>query len=414
MSMRGGEPPLEPGAADGGTGDPGDSGDLGEPPMEECPHCGRLVPVGDYCGNCGAHLPEGDRGPGRLHAYAAAPHEHVLQPAIVSTLFPHLPSRNAHGFRVALGLGLAAVAALLAFRLLAPATIAAALLLPVLYLLYLYDVEIYERQPVLAMAATFGIGALLGIGYAVVARHIARPNLGPGQHGLLVAGILLPVAAQVLMALPPLLLLGRPHFDDTLDGLTFGVASALGFTMAVLVVGEWSLLTAPLVTGVPVDDVLRLLRAGLLAGLVNASATGLITAALWFRRGRIRARADRREESDARRAPRWHGFWVSAGVALAVQAALGVAGFYIRSLTGLVALWAVAAAALLVWLRVVIHHALLEEGRDQPIGAPSPCPECHRLVPTMAFCPVCGAARVASPRRGRAGASQPGPAEASA
>ena len=361
-------------------------------PMVECHHCERLVPVGAYCGNCGAHLPEPDLGRSRMHAYAASPHEHVLQPSIVTTLFPHLPSRNAHGFRIALGLGAAMVGILAATGLIAPATIAASLLLPVLYLLYLYDVEVYEREPVLVMLFTFGLGAVLGGAYAAVLNHILRPGLSGTQQSVWVIGVLLPIVAQLLMALPPLLLLGRKNMDDTLDGLTFGVSTALGFSMASLIVGQWSILTAPLVRGVPTDDVLRLLEAGVLVPLVNASTTGLIMAGIW---------AHRRRRTLGMKAARWRGFGGSVVVAFAIQIALAVAGFYVRNLLGLVILWAVAAALLLVWLRVVIHEALLDEGRDQPIAPPSPCPECHRLVPTMAFCPACGAARAASPRRGR-------------
>jgi RNA polymerase subunit RPABC4/transcription elongation factor Spt4 len=372
-------------------------------PMAECHYCGRLVPAGAYCGNCGAHLPEPERGRSRMHAYAAAPHEHVLQPSIVSTLFPHLPSRNAHGFRVAFGLGAAAVGVLAALGLVAPATIAASLLLPVLYLLYLYDVEVYDRQPVLVMLLTFGLGAVLGGLYATALNHLVTPGLRGTQQSVWLIGVLVPIVAQILMILPPLLLLGRKNMDDTLDGLTFGVSTALGFTMATLIVGQWAILTAPFVRGVPTDDVLRLLQTGVLAALVNAGTTGLIMAGIW---------AHRRRRTLGTKANRWQGFGGSAVVAFVTQIALGVASYYVRTLLGLVILWAVAAGALLVWLRVVIHNALMDEGREQPIAPPSPCPECHRLVPTMAFCPACGAARAASPRRGRP--SVAGTAEVSA
>jgi rRNA maturation endonuclease Nob1 len=62
---------------------------------------------------------------------------------------------------------------------------------------------------------------------------------------------------------------------------------------------------------------------------------------------------------------------------------------------------AVTAAALLLYLRVVIHDALLVEGAEHEIGADSLCPECHRMVPTMQFCPSCGAARAAAPKQTR-------------
>ena len=40
--------------------------------------------------------------------------------------------------------------------------------LPVLYLLYLYEVEVYEDEPWLVVGATMFVGALLGVGFANV------------------------------------------------------------------------------------------------------------------------------------------------------------------------------------------------------------------------------------------------------
>ena len=66
-----------------------------------------------------------------------------------------------------------------------------------------------------------------------------------------------------------------------------------------------------------------------------------------------------------------------------------------------VAILGVATAGLLLYLRLVIHEALLAEGAEHEIGPDAPCPECHRIVPTMAFCPACGAARAAASKQGR-------------
>ncbi|MFI5168691.1 MAG: hypothetical protein ACHQQS_18970, partial [Thermoanaerobaculales bacterium] len=60
-----------------------------------------------------------------------------------------------------------------------------------------------------------------------------------------------------------------------------------------------------------------------------------------------------------------------------------------------------ATLALLLYVRLVIHQALLVEGAEHEIGTDAPCPECHRIVPTMAFCPSCGAARAAGTKQGR-------------
>ena len=359
----------------------------------ECPHCGREVPVGAFCGNCGASL-TAPPGSGRLHSYAASPGEHVALPAVITTLFPHLPHRHASVFREALGIGVLIVILLAALRLYTSALIASAVLLPLLYVLYLYEVEVYEEQPIGVLAATFLVGAALGTGYALVTAHFAAVTLSGTVRGPFLTGVVQPVIAQLLMIAGPLLLLSRAQFDETLDGLTFGVTSALGFTLATVLTGYWHTFTVPLVGegGVSTDLVLRVLRAGILVAIVNSCTTGTITAMLW---------QERRGRPARRRGGAWRRLNAAIFVAFAAQIALGLISYYIGSLLGLVLLWAFAAALLLIWLRVLLHHALLDEATDIGVGPLSPCPECHRLVPTMNFCPMCGVHRQAGRKQDR-------------
>ena len=361
--------------------------------LEECPHCAELVPVGAFCGNCGAGLTEAS-GRTRIHAYAAAPGEHTVRPALISTLFPHLPHRHAHLFREAFGIGLLIVILLAALQLYTSALIAASLLLPILYLLSLYEVEVYAQEPTPVLAATFLVGAVLGTSYALVVGHVISGSISGTQQGPVVSGLVLPIVLQLLMLAGPALLLWRSRFDETLDGLTFGVASALGFTVAAVITGYWHTFTAPLQgTGaVSTDTILQLLRAGILVAVVNACTTGMITAVLWLE---TRGRSRRRHVSVFR------GLDATLVVGFGAQVFLGFVSYYIGNLLGLVLLWALAAALLLVWLRVLLHHALLEEGADLFIGEASACPECHRLVPTMNFCPACGVHRSAGPKHAR-------------
>ena len=130
------------------------------PPLVTCPHCGMTVPAGNFCGHCGAHLTSASTT--RRHAFAAVPAERVAHLSIISTLFPHLQHRRGGAFRWALLAGGAVVLILAVLHLFAPATIAATLLLPVLYLLYLYEVEVYEDEPWLVIGATMVTGAVLG------------------------------------------------------------------------------------------------------------------------------------------------------------------------------------------------------------------------------------------------------------
>lgn len=367
------------------------------PPLVECPRCGLSVPAGEFCGHCGAPLTEGSAR--RTHAFAAVPSEPVAHLSIITTLFPHLPHRQGAPFRVALVAGLVLVGVLAVLHLFAVAAVAAVLVLPALYLIYLYEVEIYENEPWIVIGATLITGAILGVGFARLSGDAlaALVLTGDQDNAFVVAGIAIPITAQALMLAGPLLLyLFRERFAEPLDGLTFGAASALGFSLASSLTIYWPALAGPLVaSGSPLDWALRLARTGLLVALVNATTTGVVCAAIWLHRY-DRRRAGRPLEAS---------ILVTLVVAFGSQVAIGIFGFEAHDLLLEIAVLAIAGAALLLYLRRVIHDALLVEGPEHEIGPDAPCPECHRVVPTMAFCPACGAARSASSKHTRRAAA---------
>jgi hypothetical protein len=363
------------------------------PPLVTCPHCDMGVPAGDFCGHCGAHLPTASAA--RHHAFAAVPSEPVVHLSIITTLFPHLPHRQGGAFRWALiaGVGLVVVAA--ALRLFAPATAAAAILLPALYLLYLYEVEVYEDEPWIVVGATMVAGAILGYLFSAwTGGAVSRLNItGDRNGGFLLAGVVIPIVAQALMLAGPMFLfLFRSRFREPLDGLTFGAASALGFTFTSTLVQFWPLITGPLVgSDRPLDWALPLLRASILSPLVNASTTAVVAASIWlFRYDRNLARGSWQA---SRRA--------TLVVAFGSQILLGVLSFVVPEGLTEVAVWALASVLLLLFMRLVIHQALMAEGAVHEIGPDATCPECHRVVPTMLFCPSCGVARTAATRSAR-------------
>ena len=363
------------------------------PPLVTCPHCGRTVPAGDFCGHCGAHLTTANTS--RRHAFAATPSEHVAHLSIVSTLFPHLAHRRGGAFRWALLSGGAAVLLLAALHLFAPASVVAIFLLPVLYLLYLYEVEVYEDEPWLVIGATMIVGAALGYAFTSFSgAAVSRLNLtGDRENAFVLAGIAIPIVAQALMLAGPLFLyVFRDRFREPLDGLTFGAASALGFTLASSLTTIWPLIGGPLVgSGAPLDWSLRLLRTGILLSLINASTTGIVAAAVWLQR------YDRRRGGR----PWTASILATLTVAVVTHVALGMLSFVVADLVAEVAIRLIVTLALLLYVRLVIHQALLVEGAEHEIGPDAPCPECHRVVPTMAFCPACGAARAAASKQGR-------------
>ena len=360
------------------------------PPLVTCPHCESLVPAGDFCGHCGAHLVSESKR--RTHSFAASPTEHVAHVSIITTLFPHLPHRRGAPFRLALIAGGAVVLLLAALHLFAPATAAAVFVLPALYLIYLYEVEVYESEPWLVIGATMVVGAILGFtsAYLFGGSVATRLITGDRSGAFLLEAIVIPVVGQLLMLAGPLFLYGfRRQFREPLDGLTFGAASALGYTLTSSLTFLWPLLTEPLVgTGSTLGWAVRLTQAGLLMMVINACTTGVVTASIWLQR------------FDRRRSGR--PWYASLGGALLVafgtQLLLGVNAFLEQDLAMDIGVLLVVTVALLLYLRLVIHDALLVEGAENEIGPDSVCPECHRIVPTMAFCPACGAARSAAPK----------------
>ena len=113
------------------------------------------------------------------------------------------------------------------------ATVAAALFVPLLYLAYFYDVELYEREPLAVLGATFAAGALLGLGlslsFAPILQRYLRPLFGPRPEYVVLHGVAYPILAQALMLAGPLLLyVLRPRFDEVLVMLSDGIAARRG------------------------------------------------------------------------------------------------------------------------------------------------------------------------------------------
>jgi RsiW-degrading membrane proteinase PrsW (M82 family) len=370
-----------------------------------CPHCGRETPEGDYCIYCGTQLPTPARRPDskRRHAYAAYPREHVLHLSIITTLFPHLAPQQTQRTRWLL-FGSALVIFFIALGRLVPLAIVLGLaLLPLLYLAYFYFSEVYGDEPLPVLLATFVSGAVLGALLSAVVYPLIlgqrRLGFGLSPSYVLLTGIALPLVAQGLMLVGPLVLyVARPRFDHVLDGLVFGAASGLGFASAQSLIYSWLLIQGPfLQRGLAVSWVLPVLRIALFLPLLNATTTALICGALWLRRDRG-ARA---------RDPRWT-------IAAPLAALVGVLGQIVPSLgydfiggQVMALVWyGAAAAVVLIFLRLLVHDGLLERKAPVHADAPLHCPHCGRPVsPDAAFCGHCGLAL----RVGKSGRRRPIP-----
>lgn len=374
-------------------------------PMTECRICQTDVPDGEYCGLCGCHLtPRAGEGPDwlRIRDFGAAPDEHLLQPSVASSLFPHLPQRSRTAFRIGL---LVIVVALIAFTLLRlPAALVtvAALGLPLLFVLYLRESDADDDLPISTLVLTAVLGIGLAVGWVLLTgTMIAKAygvELGAAVIGarMVRMGIMIPAGGVILMLMPAVIVrVLRPSTREALDGFMIGAFGALTFSAAATLTRLAPQFGSGVVSKRPMESLL--VEAGIrgvAVPLTAAAAGGLIGAALWF----TRPESKKAQHPGVVRA-------VLVGFAVAVlvlYVALGLIDVAHFPQVLMLVLYLVLAAVALLLLRVGLHLALLHEAHDEiHSGEPLLCTHCGHVVPDMAFCPACGVATRASSRSSR-------------
>ena len=374
-------------------------------PTAECRICQVEVPAGEYCGLCGCHLtPRKGEGPDwlRIRDFGAAPGEHLLQPSLASSLFPHLPPRSRTVFRVGLAVVFVALVAFALLRMPGALVTVEALGFPFLFVLYLVESDGFRDIPTPMWVLTAALGVGLGVGWVLLTGMMVARSYGielgadVGGARMVRTGIAIPLGGVILMLMPALIVrLLRPPTREALDGFMVGALGALSFTAAATL----ARLAPQFVTGVvsrrPMDSLL--VEAGIrgvAVPLTAAAAGGLIGAALWF----TRPPSKEKQHPGVVRA-----LLVFFAVAvLVVYVGLGLIDVsHFPQVLMLVLYLAVAAVALFL-LRVGLQLALLHEAHDEiQSDEPLLCPHCGHVVPDMAFCPACGVATRASSRSSR-------------
>jgi RsiW-degrading membrane proteinase PrsW (M82 family) len=363
----------------------------------------------------GAELGAG--GAERRESFALQPGEPVMSFNMVTSLMPLASGSAPQTYRWALGLGLLIPVIAGALGYLAFAFVAAALVVPAIYVVYMYDVNEWEDQPVPVVLGTIGAAAALGAGFTflwhagLLGDDVAPVDFGQGAAGvrwstLLVLVLLVPIVSELLKQVGPLFLASRPQFDDMIDGLTFGVAAGASFAAAETIVVNRSLFSS--FGSVDSPDagfwVSLILSAAIVKPIVYGAATGIAVAA-WSGLG---------SGYDGFKPAYLRGL----GEALLANI-LFQAGLYVASrvegtggaVIGLV--WgAIIAAVLVVRLRYLLHYAVLEAALESAsTGTTSKdaargtafCPSCEMpLLEGANFCVVCGTATRAGNKLTRA------------
>jgi RsiW-degrading membrane proteinase PrsW (M82 family) len=301
-----------------------------------------------------------------------------------------------HEFRWALIGGLAVVVALVGGGLVVAAILAAAVLVPTLYLVYLYEAQVYRDEPARVVGLTMAAGIVLGVVVSILADAIlpdsARLSFAgatllktaPSIGIFLSWTIILPLVQEVLKPLPVLGLRGSGKFSETIDGLTFGVAAGLGFAAAETIVHFSKVIATEPVHTSSANWLFPVLGLTVLTPLLQATCTGVVVAVLWrpkrlakplYAVGIPLALGGHVAYSAVSQVLADHG--VSSAITLFFQAAI--------------------VAVMLVYIRHLVHDALLDEAADFGFQAVV-CPHCRHAAAAAAFCPLCGGAVSAGPR----------------
>jgi RsiW-degrading membrane proteinase PrsW (M82 family) len=353
----------------------------------------------------GAQLGTGADGE-RKNSFALQPGEPVASFNVLSSLMPLASGTAPQTYRWALGLGILIPVVAGALGFLAFAFVAAALVVPAAYVVYLYDVNQWEDEPLWVVLGAIGAAAALGVGFTflwhagLLGNDLSTVDFdGHGSGGIrwtsfLVLVLLVPIVGEVLKEVGPILLARRPKFDDMIDGLTFGVAAGAAFAAAETIVVNRGLFS----TFGQVDSpnsgfwVSLILSAAVVKPIVYGAATGIAVASFsglgagydGFRPGYFRGLA----EAVGANILFQGGLFFSARVEGTTGAVIGL-------------VWgALIAAVLVVRLRYVLHYAVLEAAleaastgttsKDAAVGT-AYCPSCEMpLVAGANFCVACG------------------------
>ena len=370
-----------------------------------CPKCSTGNPeVAFFCHRCGSSL-KGSAS-ARAGSYAVQSSEGVNQFALISTIMPHTNRETADNYRWAMILSAVLIVAATAFGLLPIAVAAAAFLIPLAYLVYIYDVNLWEDAPAPVVVGLFfvtgGLSVLVSLFFYRWVFDDQFASFGPGasRGGIeslsiparLIFAVLLPVVAELVKNLPGALLARLPQFDDMIDGLTFGVAAGTAYAAFETLVVFSSVFTdgelrteSGLATWMVVVVNLMVVKS-----LIYGTATGIAVAAFSGKGEGYDGFTPYYVKNLAFAMGANILYWL--GVRLAAYLPFGQT---IGLIWGFVVL-----AVLVIRIRVMLHAALLEaaiedaakEGHSsRETFVETFCPECENMLLVGAqFCIACG------------------------
>ena len=376
----------------------------------ECPRCRAELPeVVHFCHVCGQDQRSADFT--RRRSFAARPDEPVASFALISSIMPRGAGQRPQTYRIALTVALVVALIAAIFGAMPIAVLVAAFAVPVVYIVYIYDVNLWEDEPVLVTGLAFLLTGALTIGFTVLWTYLRGPvpygtttyegslSAAPTVGTFLLVAVVVPIVGEAIRQIGPVVLAMRPEFDDLMDGLTFGVISGVSYACFDTLTRHWDLLTGGLQAQDPGLWVSLIFLEGFVKPLIIGTASGIAVA----------------EFSGLGRG--YDGFTLryfrGVGEAILANAAYQ-AGTYLFSFVGdatlgviLSILWGLIILAILILrVRNVLHTGLMEAALERSaragIGATGDlqfCAQCEMpLLEHAAFCNACGTAVRVQPK----------------
>ena len=380
----------------------------------ECPRCRAELPeTAHFCHVCGQDQRSADLT--RRKSFAARPDEPVASFALISSIMPRGAGQRPQTYRIALAIALIVAMIAAIFGAMPVAVLVAAFAVPVVYIVYIYDVNLWEDEPLIVTGLAFLLTGALTVGFTILWTYLRGPvpygtttyegslSAAPTVGTFLLVALVVPIVGEAIRQIGPVLLASRPEFDDLMDGLTFGVISGVSYSCFDTLVRQWDLLTGGLQGSDPGLWVSLIFLEGFVKPLIIGTASGIAVA----------------EFSGLGRG--YDGFtpryFRGVGEAILANAAYQ-AGTYLFSFVGdatlgvvLSILWGLLILAILILrVRSVLHAGLMEaalerSARDRGMVSTTElqyCAQCEMpLLEHAAFCTACGTAVRVQPKASR-------------
>jgi hypothetical protein len=380
----------------------------------ECPRCRAELPeTAHFCHVCGQDQRSADLT--RRKSFAARPDEPVASFALISSIMPRGAGQRPQTYRIAFAIALLVALIAAIFGAMPVAVLVAAFAVPVVYIVYIYDVNLWEDEPLIVTGLAFLLTGALTVGFTILWIYLRGPvpygtttyegslSAAPTVGTFLLVALVVPIVGEAIRQIGPVLLASRPEFDDLMDGLTFGVISGVSYSCFDTLTRHWDLLTGGLQGSDPGLWMSLIFLEGFVKPLIIGTASGIAVA----------------EFSGLGRG--YDGFtpryFRGVGEAILANAAYQ-AGTYLFSFVGdatlgvvLSILWGLLILAILILrVRSILHAGLMEAALERSArnrggrrtAELQYCAQCEMpLLEHAAFCNACGTAVRVQPKPSR-------------